>query len=182
MIFFGGCGIRGGTSQQRMARHDQSRFVCVGWRSGDLPTDIAPRHPIRVARLGSWLKARAKPSARVPKVARRRTRIRSWGAGRRAVTSPKRRLGDLPRPRSSHLSQIARQNPRRTSNTNHVPFASAFRIEWTSGASAPECGGVAAVVAKRQTRRTWPVSWRCHETFIFRAGPFSFRAKPRWFL
>ena len=28
---------------------------------------------------------------------------------------------------------------RRTSNTNHVPFAS-FRIEWTSGASAPECG------------------------------------------
>ena len=28
---------------------------------------------------------------------------------------------------------------RRTSNTNHVPFTS-FRIEWTSGASAPECG------------------------------------------
>ena len=27
----------------------------------------------------------------------------------------------------------------RTSNTNHVPFAS-FRIEWTPGASAPECG------------------------------------------
>ena len=32
------------------------------------------------------------------------------------------------------------------------------------------------VVAKRQTRRTWPVSWGCHETFIFRAGTFSFRA------
>ena len=28
---------------------------------------------------------------------------------------------------------------RRTSNTNHVPFAS-LCIEWTSGASAPECG------------------------------------------
>ena len=28
---------------------------------------------------------------------------------------------------------------RRTLNTNHVPFAS-FRIEWTSGVSAPECG------------------------------------------
>ena len=28
---------------------------------------------------------------------------------------------------------------RRTSNTSHVPFTS-FRIEWTSGASAPECG------------------------------------------
>ena len=28
---------------------------------------------------------------------------------------------------------------RRTSNTNHVPFTT-FRIEWTSGASAPECG------------------------------------------
>ena len=28
---------------------------------------------------------------------------------------------------------------RRTSNTNHAPFAS-FCIEWTSGASAPECG------------------------------------------
>jgi hypothetical protein len=97
-----------GTSQHRMARHDQSRVACVGWRSSDLPTAIDPRHPIRVARLGSWLKARAKPSARVPKVARRRTRLRSWGAGR-AVTSPKRRPDDLPRPRSSHLSQIARQ-------------------------------------------------------------------------
>ena len=32
-----------GTSQQRMARHDQSRVACVGWRSSDLPTAIAPR-------------------------------------------------------------------------------------------------------------------------------------------
>ena len=50
-----------------MARHDQSRLACVGWRSSDLPrpTAIAPRHPIRVARLGSWLKARAKSSGAV---------------------------------------------------------------------------------------------------------------------
>ncbi len=41
-----------GTSQHRMARHDQSRLACVGWRPTDLPTAIAsPRHPIRVARL-----------------------------------------------------------------------------------------------------------------------------------
>ena len=72
-------------------------------------------HPIRFARLGSWLKARAKSSARVPKVAtrvpkvaRRRKRLRSWGAAGRAVTSPKCRPDDLPRPSSSHLSQIAR--------------------------------------------------------------------------
>ena len=133
-----------GTSQHRMARHDQSRAACVGWRSSDLPMAIAPYHTIRVARLGSsWLKVRAKSSARVPKVARRRTRLRSWGAGR-AVTSPKCRPDDLPRPSSSRLSQIARQISlmsygRRTSNTNHVLFTS-FRIEWTSGASAPECG------------------------------------------
>ena len=112
-----------GTSQHRMARHDQSRVACVGWRSSDLPTAIAPRHPIRVARLGSWLKDRAKPSARVPKVARRRTRLRSWGAGR-AVTSPKRRPDDLPRPRSSHLSQIARQ-------ISLVPMGAAHRTPTT---------------------------------------------------
>ena len=112
-----------GTSQHRMARHDQSRLACVGWRSSDLPTAIAPRHPIRVARLGSWHKARAKPSARVPKVARRRTRLRSWGAGR-AVTSPKRRPDDLPRPRSSHLSQIARQ-------ISLVPMGAAHRTPTT---------------------------------------------------
>ena len=62
-----------GTSQHRMARHDQSRLACVGWRLCVQPTAIAPYHPIRVARLSSWLKARAKSSARVPKVARRRT-------------------------------------------------------------------------------------------------------------
>ena len=112
-----------GTSQHRMARHDQSRVACVGWRSSDLPTAIAPRHPIRVARLGSWHKARAKPSARVPKVARRRTRLRSWGAGR-AVTSSKRRPDDLPRPRSSHLSQIARQ-------ISLVPMGAAHRTPTT---------------------------------------------------
>ena len=112
-----------GTSQHRMARHDQSRVACVGWRSSDLPTAIAPRHPIRVARLGSWHKARAKPSARVPKVARRRTRLRSWGAGR-AVTSSKRRPDDLPRPRSSHLSQIARQ-------ISLVPMGAAHRTPIT---------------------------------------------------
>ena len=106
-----------------MARHDQSRVACVGWRSSDLPTAIAPRHPIRVARLGSWHKARAKPSARVPKVARRRPRLRSWGAGR-AVTSPKRRPDDLPRPRSSHLSQIARQ-------ISLVPMGAAHRTPIT---------------------------------------------------
>ena len=97
-----------GTSQHRMARHDQSRVACVGCRLCVQPTAIAPYHPIRVARLGSWLKARAKSSARVPKVARRRTRLRPWGAGR-AVTSPECRPDDLPRPRSSHLSQMARQ-------------------------------------------------------------------------
>ena len=112
-----------GTSQHRMARHDQSRLACVGWRSSDLPTAIAPRHPIRVARLGSWLKARAKSSARVPKVARRRTRLRSWGAGR-AVTSPKCRPDDLPRPRSSHLSQMARQ-------ISLVPMGAAHRTPIT---------------------------------------------------
>ena len=94
--------------------------------------------------VGLKLKARAKSSARVPKVARRRTRLRPWGAGR-AVTSPKCRPDDLPRPRSSQLSQIARQislvpmGAAHRTPTNHVPFTS-FRIEWTSGASAPECG------------------------------------------
>ena len=29
-----------GTSQHMMARHDQSRGACVGWRSSDLPTAI----------------------------------------------------------------------------------------------------------------------------------------------
>jgi len=64
--------VDAGTSQHKMARHDRSRVACVGWRSSDLPTAIAPRHPIRVARLGSWHNKarRAKPSARVPKVAR----------------------------------------------------------------------------------------------------------------
>ena len=97
-----------GTTQHRMARHDQSRVACVGWRLCVQPTAIAPYHPICVARLGSWLKARAKSSARIPKVARRRTRLRSWGAGR-AVTPPRCRPDDLPRPSSSYLSQIARQ-------------------------------------------------------------------------
>ena len=112
-----------GTSQHRMARHDQSRLACVGWRLCVQPTAIAPYHPIRVARLGSWLKARAKSSARVPKVARRRTRLRSWGAGR-AVTSPKCRPDDLPRPSSSHLSQIARQ-------ISLVPMGAAHRTPTT---------------------------------------------------
>ena len=44
-----------GTSQHRMARHDQSRVACVGWRLCVKPTAISPRHPIRAARLGSWL-------------------------------------------------------------------------------------------------------------------------------
>ena len=34
-----------GTSQHRMARHDQSRLACVGWRSSDLPTAIAIAAP-----------------------------------------------------------------------------------------------------------------------------------------
>ena len=62
-------------------RDSQSRLACVGWRLCVQPTAIAPYHPIRVARLGSWLKARAKSNARVPKVARRRTRLRSGGLG-----------------------------------------------------------------------------------------------------
>ena len=61
-----------GTSQHRMARHDQSRLACVGWRLCVQPTVIDSCHPIRVARLDSWLKARAKSSVRVLKVARRR--------------------------------------------------------------------------------------------------------------
>ena len=113
----------GGTSQHRMARHRQSRVACVGWRLCVQPTAIAPCRPMRVARLGSWLEAHAKSSARVPKVARRRTRLRSWGA-RRAVTSPKCRPDDLPRPRSSHLSQMARQ-------ISLVPMGAAHRTPTT---------------------------------------------------
>ena len=67
-------------------------------------------------------------SARVPKkVARRRTRLRSWGAGR-AVTSPKCRPGDLPRPRSSYLSQMARQ-------ISLVPMGAAHRTPIAFGRS-----------------------------------------------
>ena len=75
-----------GTSQQRMARHDQSRVACVGWSSSDLPTAIAPHHPIRVARLGSCLKARAKSSARVSdralalNVEMASSKVKSWVA------------------------------------------------------------------------------------------------------
>ena len=52
-----------GTSQHRMARHDQSRGACVAWRLLVQPTVMAPYHPIRVARLGSGLKAMKAPSA-----------------------------------------------------------------------------------------------------------------------
>ncbi len=66
---------------------------------------------------------RPQGSCLITKVARRRTRLRSWGAGR-AVTSPKRRPDDLPRPRSSHLSQIARQ-------ISLVPMGAAHRTPTT---------------------------------------------------
>ena len=67
-----------GTSQHRMARHDQSRVACVGWRSSDLPTAIAPRHPIRVTRLGSWHKARE--NAQLPFTATHRLRVARLGS------------------------------------------------------------------------------------------------------
>ena len=70
-----------GMSQHRMARHDQSRLACVGWRLCVQPTAIAPYHPIRVASLGRLLEARAKSSARVPKVARRRQHTFDLGGG-----------------------------------------------------------------------------------------------------
>ena len=57
-IFFAGYG-HVSTSQQRITRHDQSRVACVGWRLCVQPTAIAPYHPIRVARLGSWLGVQA---------------------------------------------------------------------------------------------------------------------------
>ena len=131
-----------------MARHDQSRLACVGWRSSDLPTAIAPRHPIRVARLGSWHKARAKPSGCVPKVARRRTRLRSWGAGR-AVTSPKRRPDDLPRPRSSHLSQIARQ-------ISLVPMGAAHRTPTTCHLHRFASSGHLVILAQHEREKRPP--------------------------
>ena len=133
-----------GTSQHRMARHDQSRLACVGWRSSDLSTAIASRHPIRATRLHSLLKARVGLSQRAPKVAWRRTRLRSGGLGEPPLhrsadptTSASTELGPSEPDRAPDL--IIGAYERRTSNTNHVPFTS-FRIKWTSGASAPECG------------------------------------------
>ena len=71
-------------------------------------------------------------------------------------------------------------------SARRLPVAS-IRVRWLAKAKEEVerhlvWYGRPSVVAKRQTRRTWPVSWRCHETFIFRAGTFSFRAKPRCFL
>ena len=40
-----------GTSQHRMACHDQRCLDCAGWRLYVQSTAIAPYHPIRVARL-----------------------------------------------------------------------------------------------------------------------------------
>ena len=97
-----------GTSQHRLVRHDQKRLACVGWRLYVQPTAIAPYHPIRLARLGSCLNARARSSARVPKVAWRRTRLRSGGLGE----PPLHRSADpagLSRPKSGHLSQVSCQ-------------------------------------------------------------------------
>ena len=48
-------------------------------------------------------------------------------------------LTELEPSEPDHAPNLIGAYGRRTSNTNHVPFAS-FRIEWTSGASAPECG------------------------------------------
>ena len=62
-----------GTSQHRMARHDQRGRVvaCVRWRWCVQPTAIAPCRPIRVARLvGSWLKT--------PPALSTRMEIRTW--------------------------------------------------------------------------------------------------------
>ena len=82
-------------------------FAC-GWRLRVQPTAIAPYHPIRVARLDSWLKARARSSARVLKVAWRRKRLRSGGLGEPPVHRSADPT-DLSRPRSSHLSQVSCQ-------------------------------------------------------------------------
>ena len=160
--------VDAGTSQHRMARHDQSRLACVGWRSCDLPTAIAPRHPIRVARLGSWLKARAKSSARAQRAraeegrkapntptilggwaSRDFTEVPTWRPASTEVelSEPDGApdlIGSYGR-RTSNTNRIRQVEKTTTkmcnsssSNTNHVPFAS-FRIDWTSGASAPEC-------------------------------------------
>ena len=61
-----------GTSQHRMARHDQSRAACVGWRLCVQPTVIAPYHTIRLARLGSWLNYSSR------QVQRRRAKGTAW--------------------------------------------------------------------------------------------------------
>ena len=104
-------------------------------------------HKRRNSSSGSWLKARAKSSARVPKVARCRTRLRSGGLGEPPLhRSPKSEVPTR-RPSSTELEpsepdrapDLIGSYGRRTSSTNHVPFTSR-RIEWPSGASAPECG------------------------------------------
>ena len=98
------------TTQDGTSRSVLSFFFlrACGWRLRVQPTAIAPYHPIRVARLDSWLKARARSSARVLKVAWRRKRLRSGGLGE----PPLHRSADptdRSRPRSSHLSQVSCQ-------------------------------------------------------------------------
>ena len=125
-----------------MARHDQSRLACVGWRLRVQPTAIAPYHPIRVARLGSWLKFTPSPALayRRSQGAEHAFDLGGW-ASRDFAEVPTRRPAstELEPSEPDRAPDLIGAYERRTSNTNHVPFMS-FCIEWTSGASAPECG------------------------------------------
>ena len=129
--------------QHRMARHDQSRLACVGWMLCVQLTAIAPYHPIYDARLYSWLKARAKSSARVPRRSQGAEGAFDLGgwASRHFTEVPARRSAstELEPFEPDRAPDLIGAYGRRISNTNHVPFTS-FRVEWASGASAPECG------------------------------------------
>ena len=91
------------TTQDGTSRSVLSFFFlrACGWRLRVQPTAIAPYHPIRVARLDSWLKARARSSARVLKVAWRRNRLRSGGWANRHFTEAPTRPTGLDRGRAT---------------------------------------------------------------------------------
>lgn len=91
------------TTQDGTSRSVAFWFILLarGWRLRVQPTAIAPYHPIRVARLDSWLKARARSSARVLKVAWRRNRLRSGGWANRHFTEAPTRPTGLDRGRAT---------------------------------------------------------------------------------